>query len=496
VIITSALKDSAGGAVTEDTVFDFIRKREPLLREDGTARFSIPISDAQVEAFRNDPANSLVVGRLNTEQVRTLLRNGAAGQLDQLRRAYAPLFAAYESLFSQPREDVKLLWTFETQSTVGRLKGKRDEVRANTLRIPSNVNVDADNDGLILIPAAAHPATAQLPDSSAIGGVIEGTFDTLHFVATFPATAEASCTGVEEAGTRGLSNPFQAAPTCFRLPFTLIVPAAPGPHGVALVGHALTSSRHSLVAVANTLARLNLATVAIDFFDHGARTIDATAGPGASFVGIDLAGSRDGMLQSVLDMARLIDVLQTTDWATLLGAGHALAATEVRYVGCGLGAGFGAMLAAVEPSVSALVLNTPPAGWGKTLTESTDIGPRIRELAGTLGATTPEDVQELVVIADWLLGSSDPINYGRALRGRPVFVQTAATDTVFPSAQQDALAAEIFPGLDLPTVANYRRAETSAHCYLFDAANGGQHTVDAQTQMATFLAAPSAVGGN
>ena len=169
------------------------------------------------------------------------------------------------------------------------------------------------------------------------------------------------------------------------LQFQLILPAGTTPAGgwpVVIFGHGFGDSKHGApFVVASTLAAHGLASIAINVVGHGGGalgtlTVLRTDGPPVTFPdggrGIDqdgngridstegvsaapprdLIGNRDGLRQTVVDLMRLVRVIET-------GGIPGLDRHRIYYAGQSFGGIYGTMFLAVEPSVRAGVPNVP-----------------------------------------------------------------------------------------------------------------------------------------
>ncbi|HKZ07283.1 MAG TPA: Ig-like domain-containing protein [Methylomirabilota bacterium] len=174
---------------------------------------------------------------------------------------------------------------------------------------------------------------------------------------------------------------------------TLFLPEGSRPAGgwpVAIFGHGFTNDRHVITpAVAGTLARNGIATIAINVVGHGAGhdgtlTVMPAGAPRVTLPsggrGLDLNDdgqiglsegvgtrvgsplqpitSRDGLKQTVADLMQLVRAIRRgTD---VDGDGQPdLDRERIYYVGQSFGGMYGTLLVAVEPRIRAAVLNVP-----------------------------------------------------------------------------------------------------------------------------------------
>ena len=192
--------------------------------------------------------------------------------------------------------------------------------------------------------------------------------------------------------------------------FSLFVPAGAPPAGgwpVALFGHGFTDWKNGAPpAVAGTLARNGIATIAINVVGHGGGplgtytvnriglpsvtfplggrgidqdgngTIDSTEG--VSAVGANaLVSNRDGLRQTAVDLMQLVKVLK--GGVDVDGAGGPdLSTTRIYYAGQSFGGIYGVPLLALEPDIRAGVANVP----GGPIVEIARLSPSFRSLVG------------------------------------------------------------------------------------------------------------------
>ncbi len=194
-----------------------------------------------------------------------------------------------------------------------------------------------------------------------------------------------------------------------RVSFTLFLPAGSEPASgwpVVIFGHGFTDSKQgSPWAVASTLARFGLASVAINVVGHGGGaggnltiltpsgstvipdggrgidqdgngTIDSTEGVNAAPPDT-LVSNRDGLRQTVVDLMQLVREIQVG--LDVDGDGGAdLDASRISYAGQSFGGIYGLDFLAVEPDLVAGVANVP----GGPIIEIARLSPSFRPLVG------------------------------------------------------------------------------------------------------------------
>jgi pimeloyl-ACP methyl ester carboxylesterase len=282
---------------------------------------------------------------------------------------------------------------------------------------------------------------------------------------------------------------FGAAATTEQIGFNAILPSKPKPAGgypVVIFGHGFGDSRFGgPTAIAPTLNRAGFAVLAIDAVGHGygplstviftdrsgkqtsigalGRSVDLNgdgtidANEGCAIETPVPIGLRDCFRQTVTDLMQLARVVR--DGLDLDGDGVPdLDAGHIYYGGQSLGAMYGTMFTAVEPTVRAAALNV----GGATTVEIARLSPAYRELAiETLSLNVPpllnqgtsynEDyvlpgqpvhvvtvpgaiaIQNAFELSEWLSIPGDPIAFAPKLAKRPVLIQIARADRTMPN---------------------------------------------------------------
>ncbi|HEX4450382.1 MAG TPA: hypothetical protein VH143_05890 [Kofleriaceae bacterium] len=191
-------------------------------------------------------------------------------------------------------------------------------------------------------------------------------------------------------------------------------PAAGWP--TVIFGHGLGSKKETLILLAGALATQGIASVAIDFVNSGSRAIRISddpmlgCGPGtcsnntnqtcyadtplegtcttggtcilattttpgapsysvtpqcyAPFLSTDLAGTRDNMRQTILDLQRLVLAMKGCGSTIPNACGDlAVDSTKLLYTGISLGGIIGSTVTSIQPDLVGGVLNVPGVGW-------------------------------------------------------------------------------------------------------------------------------------
>lgn len=244
-----------------------------------------------------------------------------------------------------------------------------------------------------------------------------------------------------------------------------------------IFGHALASSKTTMFAIAPQLAAAGFATVAIDFVAHDSRAIRTSTDPAkgcadaagvppdptkkpqcfAPFLSSDLAGTRDNIRQSVLDLEGLVAALKACGSA---GCGALkIDAAHLAYLGLSLGGIVGSTTVANVPDFKGAVLNVPAVGLVDIIENTPSLAIRCSLVdalitAGILTGAhfdpatatglcttdawkTQPGYQQFSVIGRWALDPSDGANFTRKLAARKILIQEVINDEVVPNIATD-----------------------------------------------------------
>jgi hypothetical protein len=261
-------------------------------------------------------------------------------------------------------------------------------------------------------------------------------------------------------------DPVQPSKVCERqLPLLIVLPrlASPASFPTVVFSHGITRSKEDLLAIAGTLARGGIASVAVDAVDHGTRAVRTStdaplgfdgSGPArpcqiefgptcapqcfAPILSPDLPRTRDHLRQTVLDQLALEAALTACAEPGACGALQ-VDAQRIGYLGQSLGSLLGGVTVAQSRSIRAAELNVGAADWLQVLVDSGTPGIRCPLVDGLIsagvlsgqtwnGGTNPEaaclgdDWQtdpgflQFAALARWILDPIDPINYADRYR--------------------------------------------------------------------------------
>ena len=205
-------------------------------------------------------------------------------------------------------------------------------------------------------------------------------------------------------------------PTEGTIPVTWWRPAhGPGPFPVVVYGHGLDSHRDEGRFIAERVAELGIAVVAMDAVEHGdhpATAADALGQDAMRFLGLDLAHLRidaprlaGNFNQTNIDRLRLIGLLRQDGDPDGDGVVD-LDPSRIAYLGASLGAMCGAGLLALSPDLDAAVLAVGGARLISVVTDTDAIAeyrPLINALVGS-----PERFDRFVSVAQHVVDAADP----------------------------------------------------------------------------------------
>jgi dienelactone hydrolase len=278
-----------------------------------------------------------------------------------------------------------------------------------------------------------------------------------------------------------------------RLGALVLIPQGTAPAAgfpVVIFQHGITRSRTDAFGIMGALTSQGFAVVAIDAANHGSRAVrisntanaipaldcsdvnvgltgprpdrgpDPSAHPGcyAPVLSPDLAATRDGFRQTVLDLQQLVTSLKAC--GTTLCGKLKVDATKIAYVGHSLvGGNFGAMLVGLT-GIRAAVFNAAGAGWLDIIENTGQVaafqcplvdglidagfltGDKFDPVAGTGLCTTDAwktaaGYRQFAVIGRWVLDPADPANFSARLAPARFLLQRIDGDDVVPNIATD-----------------------------------------------------------
>ncbi|VAW43671.1 hypothetical protein MNBD_GAMMA02-495, partial [hydrothermal vent metagenome] len=251
-----------------------------------------------------------------------------------------------------------------------------------------------------------------------------------------------------------VANPIPVATSMQNLPVLMTVPNAGSGQAkpeagwpIVIFQHGITRNRTDMLAVADTMASIGFAVVAIDLAMHGItdvtnpfyientpfapiaseRTFDVdyvdndTGAPGpdgmidssaAHFVNLaNLLVSRDNSRQGVADLFTLTESIPFMDIDG--DAAGDFNEISIHFTGHSMGAITGINFLAFGPNIQSAVLSAPGGGIANLLVGSPAFGPSI--IAGLAAAGVEQGTAEFnlfILAAQTTLDAADPINFG------------------------------------------------------------------------------------
>jgi len=424
-VLTNDIKDVDGNDATPDQTYFLTKRRTPWVDENGNSTYP-------------------------------LIPDATAQSLEPQRQITQSMEGAAASAGMNP-DDIILSWTVQTQSVTPVLKNLRSIAKpAPTTVGPTGMNTSAIGGagiadiyaGIITlpyylgVPSASNPIAPLTDFWTAAPGAYVPPFDAF---------------GLDPTSTNiTVANPFPVLTDMQTVPLLMTVPNQASGHTppaagwpVVIFGHSLTGNRTHMLAVADTLALIGYAVVAIDFPLHGIvpedsqfaplyignspwadvaneRTFDVdyinneTGAPGRDEI-TDPSGthlinlksmltSRDNFRQGEADLSVLAVTIPSISYD-----GDALPdldGSTVQYASLSLGSIIGASFTAVEPMVTNAFLSVPMGGIARGLEASAEIGPRIRAGLAAEGIEPgTADYELFFTVFQTVLDSADAINW-------------------------------------------------------------------------------------
>ncbi len=520
-VITDDVQDTAGNDSTPSQAYFVAKRTSPLVDANGNT---------------TDP----------------VLPTPSAQALEPLRQIINTYEAAAAAFAGIPSEEIVVSWAFTTQSITPVLSVLRSVAAPAPVTVGPTLLTTAD-----VLPPGASPGIAD---------IFVGTI-TMPYYHGIPSAANpiAPLTDFWRAAPGAYVPPFDALgldPTSTNLTVANPLPVATGDQTVpvlmtvpnatsgmtrpatgwpvAIYMHGITRNRSDMLAIADTMASIGFAVIAIDQTLHGItdtasplyientpfgplaneRTFDldvvsnTTGAPGPDgvidssgthFVNLsNLLASRDNLRQSQADLSVLalsiegINFDGDPDNTDLDGA-------SIGFIGQSLGSIAGIPFLAVEPTVNTGLLSVPGGGIANLLAGSASFGPAIA--AGLQAAAGIEpgspDFFAFLGAAQTVVDAGDPINWaGLTGATNSILVQTVINDQVIPNTVPGAPLSggfPLIPALGVPSIsssvvdpmgvrANVTFLPPASHGSLLDPTASPATTAEMQGEMASLLA--------
>lgn len=204
-----------------------------------------------------------------------------------------------------------------------------------------------------------------------------------------------------------------------RVPALLILPkAGEPPHPCIVFLHGYGGRKEDAIPLARLVAPQGYAVFSIDAVYHGERSV-----PGKQLYSPDLEESRRGFIQTVLDLRRGVDFLETVGEVD---------GSRIGYAGGSMGGILGAIFIGVEPRVKAAVIAVGGGNITLMIRESEHPAvPPIREYIARKGINW-EEVEKIVEPVE-------PLNFIWRFSPRPIQFHCGKYDRIVPAEAQRQL---------------------------------------------------------
>ncbi|MCX8170792.1 MAG: alpha/beta fold hydrolase [Candidatus Bathyarchaeota archaeon] len=197
-----------------------------------------------------------------------------------------------------------------------------------------------------------------------------------------------------------------------RVPSLLLLPKGEKKAPCIVFLHGYGGSKEDILEVASLVAREGYALIAIDAVYHGERKV-----PGKELYSPDISESMSGIIQTVIDLRRAVDYLETR---------LDIDAERIGYVGGSMGGIIGAIFIGVEPRIKAAALIVAGGNMSLMIRESQHYTmPAIREHLQREGISY-EELQRI-------LDPIDPINFIKYFSPRPLVFHLGKFDRIVPA---------------------------------------------------------------
>lgn len=197
-----------------------------------------------------------------------------------------------------------------------------------------------------------------------------------------------------------------------RVPSLLSLPKGSGKFACVVFLHGYGGSKEDMLSAADPVAAEGYAIMSIDAEFHGERKE-----AGKALYSTNFEESRNGIIQTVIDLRRAVDYLETR---------RDIDMDKIGYVGGSMGGIIGAIFIGVEPRIKAAALLVAGGNMSLMIKESQHSAiPAIREYLDAQGVSY-SDLQEF-------MDPVDPINFIAEFSPRPVVFHLGKFDRVVPA---------------------------------------------------------------
>ena len=206
-----------------------------------------------------------------------------------------------------------------------------------------------------------------------------------------------------------------------RVPALLTIPnKGTPPFPCVIVQHGYGGDKTFALILAGSLTNKGYATIAIDAEYHGEREVK-----GKDIFSVDIESDAAALLQTVIDLRRTVDYLQTR---------KDIDPNRIGYIGVSMGGFLGSVFCGVEQRAKTCILVVAGGNW-KLVVRNSQIEPAIamRKYAKEHNLS----VDEMAGKMDFV----DPVNFIGLISPRPVLFLNGKEDTIVPPVSTEALYA-------------------------------------------------------
>lgn len=203
-----------------------------------------------------------------------------------------------------------------------------------------------------------------------------------------------------------------------RVPALISIPSGKGKHPCIVFLHGYGGSKEDIMSFASLIAAEGYAVISIDAEFHGERREE-----GKALYSPNLEESRNGIVQTVIDLRRAVDYLETRE---------EIDTGKIGYVGGSMGGILGAIFIGVEPRVKAAALLVAGGNMSLMIMRSQHPAiPAIRRYLEEQNMTYKELQEKLDPV--------DPLNFIGKFSPRPVVFHLGKYDRIVPAESGDQL---------------------------------------------------------
>ncbi len=419
-----------------------------------------------------------------------LLSNEDAAALEELRRAYEPMFLGFDMIGElsprlHGRDSVVQFWTFWAQDITGPLErmiaSLDEELPVEDIVIDQYAPIGREQHSPVIEYIFQEDEEASRFFADEDRGLIldlKIPSKTLLTEPDFRDSQNAICGPARpydlEAGFDWRDDEI---PVDIYVPEERIDDGVEKPYPVVLFAGGLGGSKHDVLrfGLADALMEAGFVVVAVELPLHGKRTCHHCVNSGEGFLCHDPVALRDNYVQAALDLhqvARAVRGGLLNSIVRGMGPKEVIdedSLDEMGFVGTSIGSMVGTMFIATAPYIKHAVLNAPGGHFARFIEDNDAVWLQqyVREmLCGALGDTMPRlcefnensndylcyrpgmgcdpipwshpEIRELLATLQWLLDRADPVAYGPYLFAhslfdieRRVLLQVAQNDELF-----------------------------------------------------------------